>query len=81
MTQWAHSAPCEVIMASLIRLTPGKGAYVMCTGSRVQCAEERARIVQWDKFAYKSVFIVADEIGFDAMDGAKRAKIREENWK
>lgn len=66
-------------MASLVRITPEKGAYVVKTGSREQCADAMKLARQSDKFVHKSVYVVVDEVGFIATHGV-RGELSRGSW-
>lgn len=67
-------------MASLVRLTPEKGAYVIRTGTREQCESDVSAVARFDKFAHKSVFVIMDEKGFVAISGAKGDELSRGEW-
>jgi hypothetical protein len=68
-------------MVSLIRLTGGKGAYVVKTGSKAECEKARADALRSDERAYKSVFVIADETEFEAFRGDKGVVCSSGVWK
>jgi hypothetical protein len=68
-------------MASLVRFTNGKGAYVVKTGSKAECEKVRADQMNSDDRAYKSIYIIADEVGFEAFRGDKGVVCSSGVWK